>query len=94
MCVASLVLLPDLTPKEVQRMHKAEGLTYGQIMRRVLGRVRCARSAPPSPAAPCRLRASDEPPPGPVADGGAAGWADEGGGEAPPESDEIGPVWE
>ena len=41
MCVASLVLLlADLTPKEVQRMHKAEGLAYGQIVRRVLGRVR------------------------------------------------------
>ena len=94
MCVASLVLLlADLTPKEVQRMHKAEGLSYGQIVRRVLGRVRCAHGAAVCLAAPCRLRGFwYESPPGPAADGGAMGWVDEGGGEAPPGSDAIGPV--
>ena len=94
MCAASLVLLlADLTPKEVQRMYKAEGLTYGQIVRRVLCRVRCAHGAAVCLAAPCRLRGFwYDPPPGPAADGGAMGWVDEGGGEAPPESDVAGPA--
>ena len=73
-------------------MHKAEGLTYGQIVRRVLGRVR-AHTAPPSASprrAGCEASGTTSPP-GPAADGGAMGWVDEGGGEAPPESDAAGP---